>query len=696
MSNQYRYRLLSLTLSVLLVTPPTGAKQGAANGEWRYYGGDAGTTKYSPLDQINSTNVKNLQIAWTWRSENFGRRPESNWEVTPLMVGGILYFTAGSRRDAVAVDAASGETLWMYRLDEGARGNQVARTNNRGLAYWTDGKADSRILLISPGYQLIALDAKTGHPIPNFGTNGVIDLTQGLDREVVKPGTIGASSPAIVVRDTVVVGAALLAGTAPATKENVPGYVRGFDVRTGKKLWTFHTIAQPGEPGNDTWEDDSWKYTGNTGAWAPLSADDELGYVYLPVEMPTGDFYGGTRRGNNLYSDSLVCLDARTGKMIWYYQLVHHDIWDWDIAAPPVLLDITVNGRKIKAVAQATKQAFTYVFDRTNGKPVWPIEERPVPQSDVPGEKTSPTQPFPTKPPAFDRQGSTMDDLIDFTPTLKEEAVKIAAQYKMGPLFSPPIVPGTDGKSALFLLPTHLGGANWPGGAADPETGMFYVASISGAEFLAVSKADPSRSDMGYTGGGGGGRGPAGASGAGRGPGRGAAGGRGPGGGIPALADGETPLPAAGGRGSAARGNGPEGLPLVKPPWGRITAIDLNKGDIAWTVANGDAPDYIKNHPAMKGIDLTNTGRPSRSLLMVTKSLLFGSDGNNLWASPAGAGGNMFRAYDKKTGKVIYEMALPAENTGVPMTYMANGHQYIVLAVGAQGVPASLVALALP
>ena len=671
-------RLLPLILSIAISAPPAGAQQGAKDGEWRYYGGDAGTTKYSPLDKINASNVKDLRIAWTWKTDNFGKRPESNWEVTPLMVGGVLYFTAGSRRDAVAVDAASGETLWMYRLDEGARGNQVARTNNRGLAYWSDGKADSRILLISPGYQLIALDARTGHAIPGFGNNGIIDLTQGLDRAVVKPGVIGSSSPAIVIRDTVVVGAALLAGTAPPTKDNVPGYIRGFDVRTGKKLWTFHTIAQPGEPGNETWENDSWKYTGNTGAWAPLSADDELGYVYIPVEMPTGDFYGGTRTGNNLYSDSLVCLEARTGKMVWYYQLVHHDIWDWDIPTAPILLDITVDGKKIKAVAQNTKQAFTFVFDRVTGKPVWPIEERAVPQSDVPGEKTSLTQPFPTKPPAFDRQGSTPDVLIDFTPALKEEALQIASQYKMGPLYSPPIIPGTGDKKALFLLPTHLGGANWPGGAADPETGMMYVASITGAEFMSVSKADPSRSDMGYVGGSGGG------------------GGRGAGAPAAALTDGEVPAAAGGGRGSAARGNGPQGLPLVKPPWGRITAVDLNKGDIKWTVANGDAPDYIKNHPAMKGIDLSNTGRPSRSLLMVTKTLLFGSDGNNLWTGPAGAGGNMFRAYDKATGKVIFEMALPAMTTGIPMTYMVDGRQYIVVAIGAQGVPASLIALALP
>jgi quinoprotein glucose dehydrogenase len=667
------------------------AQYGAKNGEWRFYGGDAGSTKYSPLDQINASNVKDLKIAWEWKANNFGKRPETNWEVTPLMVGGVLYFTAGSRRDAVAVDAATGETLWVYRLDEGPRGQPVARVNNRGLAWWSDGKDDNRILMISPGFQLVALNAKTGLPVAGFGPkgNGIVDLTEGLDRAVVKPGSIGSSSPAIVVRDTVVVGAALLAGTAPPSKDNTPGYVRGFDVRTGKKLWTFRTIPHPGEFGNETWENDSWKYTGNTGAWVPLTGDEELGYVYLPVEMPTGDFYGGTRPGDNLFSDSVVCLDARTGKRIWHFQLVHHDIWDWDVAAPPILLDITVDGKKIKALAQVTKQAFTYVFDRTNGKPVWPIEERPVPQSDVPGEKTAATQPFPTKPPAFDVQGSSIDHLIDFTPALREAAIQIASKYKMGPLYTPPIVPDTDGKAALFLMPTHLGGANWPGGAVDAETGMLYVASITGSEFLSVSKADPARSDMGYVGGGGGGgRG---------GPGRGGAPGAGPGGPgrgafAGALADGETPM----GGGRAMRAPGPENLPLVKPPWGRITAIDLNKGDIAWTAANGDAPDFIKNNPVLKGIDLSNTGKPSRSLVMVTKTLLFAPEGNNLWTGPAGAGGNMLRILDKKTGALIYQMALPAMVTGVPMTYMADGRQFVVMAIGAANYPAELVALALP
>ncbi|HTS29491.1 MAG TPA: pyrroloquinoline quinone-dependent dehydrogenase [Bryobacteraceae bacterium] len=668
-----KLRSMLILISLAAVSgSPARAQHGAKGGEWRFYGGDAGTTKYSPLDQINAGNVKELKIAWEWKGQNFGRRPDFNWEVTPLMIGGVLYFTAGTRRDAVAVDAATGETLWMYRLDEGARGTTVARTVNRGLAYWTDGQGDNRILLISPGFQLIALNAKNGVPIADFGKGGIVDLTEGLDRAVVKPGQIGASSAAIIIRDTVVVGAALQTGTAPASKENVPGYIRGFDVRTGKKLWTFHTIAQAGEFGNDTWGNDSWKYTGNTGAWAPLSGDEELGYVYVPVEMPTGDFYGGNRPGDNLFSDSLVCLDARTGKRVWHFQLVHHDIWDWDIAAPPILVDINVNGKPIKAVAQVTKQAFTYVFDRVTGKPVWPIEERPVPQSDVPGEKTSPTQPFPTKPAAFDRQGTSLDDLIDFTPELHAEAVKIASRYKLGPLYTPPIVSDAAGKIATLLLPAHVGGANWQGGAVDAETGVLYVASVTNQDPLAVIPADPKRSDMGYVGGR-------------------ATGGGGQRGGATVLTEDSDQSVRLPGRTNI----GPQGLPLIKPPWGRITAIDLNTGDHLWMVANGEAPDYIKNHPALKGIDLSNTGRPSRALLLVTKTLLFAPEGNNLYVTPAGGGGNMFRAIDKKTGKVIHEMALPAMATGIPMTYMAGRRQFIVVAVGAAGVPAELVALAL-
>jgi quinoprotein glucose dehydrogenase len=394
------------------------------------------------------------------------------------------------------------------------------------------------------------------------------------------------------------------------------------------------------------------------------------------VEMPTGDYYGGHRPGDNLFADSLVCLDARTGKRIWHYQLVHHDIWDWDISSPPILADITVDGKKIKAVAQVTKQAFTYVFDRVTGEPVWPIVERPVPQSDVPGEKTSPTQPFPTKPAPFDRHGMTEDDLIDFTPELRAEAVKIASQYKMGPMFQPPIVRDTNGKIAALILPHHAGGANWPGGALDAETGMLYVASVTDPDPLAVSLADPKRSDMAYVGG----RGRGGNIGAGGGGNFGGGGARV---GSPVRARRENSI-------------GPQGLPLVKPPWGRITAIDLNTGDHAWMIANGSAPDYVKNHPALKGINLSNTGKPERAPLMVTKTLLFSADGPGLFNAGPGAGGPIFRAIDKKTGAIIHEMELPSSTTGIPMTYMVNDRQYIVVAIGGRGFPGELVALAVP
>lgn len=667
-------RLVAASALLLALAGNLHAQQGATKGEWRYYGADQGNTKYSPLDQINARNVRELEIVWRWKADNFGPTPDYNWEVTPLMIGGVLYFTAGSRRDVVAVDAATGETLWMYRLDEGERGDRAPRKQNRGLAYWTDGKGDARLLLVTPGYQLVALDAKTGRPIPAFGKDGIVELTNGLDRDVVTPGQIGSSSPAVVVRDVVVVGAAMIAGTAPPSKTHVPGYVRGFDVRTGQQIWTFKTIPQPGEFGHETWEGDSWKYTGNTAAWAPLAADEELGYVYVPVETPTGDFYGGHRLGDNLFGDSLVCLDAKTGRRVWHFQIVHHDIWDWEPSSPPMLADITVGGKKIKAVAQVTKQAFTFVFDRVTGMPVWPIEERPVPQTDVPGERTSPTQPFPTRPAPFDRQGVTTDDLLDFTPELKAEAIRILGHYKTS---TTPYLPhpGRGRRQAVVVVAaaSHRRRQLAGGGALDPETGIMYVSSVTNADAVALQKGDPKRTDMAYV----------------------ATFGAHPGAPSGAV---QTAAPPVAGE-SAGRPNfGPQGLPLIRPPWGRITAIDLNTGDHLWMIGNGDAPDVVKNNPAIKGLnlDLSKAGKPERSPLMVTKTLLFGADGSGLFSAGPGSGGKMFRAIDKKSGAIVHEMALPASTTGIPMTYMVDDRQYIVVAIGARGVPAELIALAVP
>jgi quinoprotein glucose dehydrogenase len=628
-----------------LAAPSALPQTGATGGEWRHWGGDSGTTHYSPLEQIDRTNVDQIEIVWRWKSENFGRQSDFNWEVTPLMVDGVLYFTAGLQRAAVAVEAATGETLWTYRLDEGERASRAPRANNRGLAYWNDGD-DERIILITRGYHLVALDAGTGYPIPEFGDDGVVDLWNGLDRDNIDVGQITSTSPAMVVGNIAVVGSALPGGTAPPTLENVPGYIRGYDVRTGELVWTFRTIPQRGEPGNDTWENESWQYTGNTAAWAPMSADQDLGYVYLPIEAPTHDYYGGHRLGDNLFSSSLVCLDAATGELVWYYQLVHHDIWDYDTASAPLLLDVVVDGEPVRAVAQVTKQAFTYVFDRATGEPVWPIEERPVPQSDVPGERTSPTQPFPTKPAPFDQQGITDDDLLDFTPEVLAEARRIVSEFKPGPLYTPPIVRGTDDKLATLMIPHAQGGANWQGAAADPETGIMYVPSVTNwfANGL-VEGGDVS--EMRYI-------------------------------------------------GRGARIDRPLGLPLVKPPWGRITAIDLNTGDHVWMVPNGIAPAYVREHEALQGVDLGGAGNPERAPLLVTRTLLFSGDGAGLFASGPGGGGPNFRALDKATGETLFEMELPANETGLPMTYMLDGRQYIVVAIGARGFPAELVALALP
>lgn len=656
-----------LLSTFFLLAAPLTAQQDAKVGEWRFYGSDAGSTKYSPLDQINAENVSELEIVWRWKANNFGSRPDHNWQATPLMVNGVLYTTAGTRRDAVAIDPATGETLWMYRLDEGLRGERAVRPQNRGLTYWTDG-TEERILMISPGYQLVALNAKNGHLIDGFGEGGIVDLTLGLDRDVVEPGEIGSSSPAIVINDVVIMGAALRGGGAPPSKTNVPGYIRGFDVRTGEKLWTFRTVPHPGEFGNETWENDSWKYTGNTAAWAPLSGDPELGYVYIPVEMPTGDYYGGHRLGDNLFGDSLVCLDVKTGKRVWHFQTVHHDIWDYDLASPPILADVTVDGRPRKIVAQPAKTGFLWVFDRVTGEPIWPVEERPVPQTDVPGERTSPTQPFPTKPAPFEMQGSEEHNLFDLTPELKAEAIKIAAGYKQGPIYTPPIVRDTNGKEATISVPNSQGAANWEGGALDPETGIIYVASTNRESMLGLSVPEPERSDMAFVGGGGGRRPQFRAAGAGGGP------------------------PA----GFVRRSAGPQGLPLLRPPWGRITAIDLNTGDHLWWIPNGEAPDQVKNHPALEGVDLSKVGNPDQATLMVTKTLLFGGVGGGLFNAGPGGGSPMFRVMDKATGELIHEMELPAGTTGIPMTYMVNGRQYIVVAIGGAEHDAELVALALP
>ncbi len=654
------------------------AQSGTKNGEWRNYGGDLASTRYAPLDQINAENFGKLEFAWRFKTDSLGPRPEFKFESTPLMVHGVLYSTAGSRRSVVALDAATGELLWVHREDEGMRGTYAPRQlSGHGVAYWTDGK-DERILYVTPGYRLIALNAKTGAPIPGFGNNGVVDLKQDDDQEIdLVTGEVGLHSTPVVAKNVVIVGAAHLTGSDPKSRKNVRGYVRGFDVRTGKRLWIFHTIPRPGEYGADTWEKDSLSYTGNTGVWAQISIDEELGLVYLPVELPTGDYYGGDRPGKGLFGESLVAVDLQTGKRKWHYQLVHHGMWDMDIPCAPILADMTIDGHTVKAVAQPTKQGFLYVFNRESGAPIWPIEERPVPKGDVPGEWYSPTQPFPTKPPAFDNQGVAIDNLIDFTPELRAEAVKLVSKYRIGPIFTPPSVSKANATLATITSPGSTGGANWPGGSYDPETHKLYVYSQTAIALLGlVPTPGPQFSDMEYV--------------------------QGTDGKEPRLSTpmGAPPAPAP--PGAAARGGdegGPgltvNGLPLLKPPYGRITAYDMDKGEIAWQVAHGETPDNIRNNPALKGLSVPRTGQPGIIGVLTTKSLVIA--GEPMFTTTAsGARGAMLRAYDKTTGREVGAVYMPAPQSGSPMTYMLNGQQYIIVAISGQSFPGELVAFRLP
>ncbi len=691
--------LLTLASAVLWLNAGASAQVKAKLGEWWTYGGDLASTRYSPLDQITRDNFKNLEVAWRFKTDFLGPRPEFNLQSTPLMVDGLLYSTAGTRRAVVALDPATGELVWMHGENEGKRGEAAPRQlSGRGLSYWSDGK-ESRIVYVTPGYRMVALDAKTGVPVKTFGKDGVVDLKEDDDQQIdLVNGEIGLHATPIIANDVIVVGAAHLAGGSPKSKIHEKGFIRGYDARTGKRLWIFHTIPQAGEFGNDTWEKDSWAYTGNAGVWAQMTIDPELNMLYLPVELPTGDYYGGNRPGQGLFGESLVALDLKTGKRKWHFQFVHHGIWDNDIPCAPILADITVNGQKIKAIAQPTKQNWLYVFDRTNGKPVWPIEERPVPKGDVPGEWYSPTQPFVTKPPAYDLQGFQEKDLIDFTPELHDEALKVVKDYKLGPLFTPPVVSKVEGPRALLMVPSSTGGANWPGGALDPETNILYIFSQTLVSPIGLVPADPAKSDFGYVQGiarpnapptpaeqGPGAPRATAAAGAGQ---AGTAAGRGGRGGAAAGGEG-------GGRGEGGGGLTVRGLSIVKPPYGRITAIDLNKGDIVWQIAHGETADDVKNNPALKGVTIPRTGRPGRIGVLVTKTLAIAGDGG-VATQPNGMRGAMLRAYDKATGAEVGAVFIPAPQTGSPMTYLHNGQQYVVVAVSGGNYSGELIAFKLP
>jgi len=675
--------MLAVIVGCALGIGQASAQQGATGGEWRSHSGDLGATKYSPLDQITADNFADLEMVWHWltvdthlaRSTGAGTtlvaaetlfdlleqaEPErwAEWDgvrrsltrpsiralvATPLMVNGVLYLSTALYR-AAAIDARTGETLWVHDPRAYESGSPPPLPwRHRGVAYWEDDGVARVFWGTGDGF-LIAVDAMTGLPAEEFGDHGRVDLTDGLPRaprerrDILNLLPISSQSPPLVVRDTVIVGSSI--NDRALTKEAPPGWVRAYDVRTGRPKWDFHTVPQgPDEFGADTWLDDSWRYSGNTNVWSLMSGDDELGFAYLPIGTATNDYYGGHRLGHNLFAESLVAVDAETGQRQWHFQMVHHGLWDYDLPAAPNLLDITVGGRQVKAVAQVSKQGFVYAFDRVTGEPIWPIEERAVPtDTDLEGEVPSPTQPFPTRPAPFEYQGTSIDDLVDFTPEIRQLAVAAVDRFRLGPLFTPQMLAGT------IMRPSVGGGANWSGAAVDPETGVLYVPSVNAYSTIGISAPEPheQQSTLNYI------------------------------------------------RRSLSAGPVmPRGLPLWKPPYSRMTAIDMNTGDHAWMTPTGNG-DRIRNHPMLRDLDLPPLGGDAgRTGSLLTRTLL-------IHALVAGGsdGGPRLVAYDKATGAELASLDLPGGALGAPMTYLLDGRQHIALTVG--GEVSGLVAFRLP
>ena len=603
---------------------------------WKHFGGEMSAQRYSSIDQINNKNVNDLEISWRWKSKDFGNFQEIRNVSMPIMRNGLVFIGVGSTRSIAAIDAENGETVWIWHPNEGDRFSSAARKDSgKGVAYFEDDNEKRRVIVITPGYQLVSLDADTGIADENFGINGIVDLTVGMRTSSKQELDVGSTSPPLVIDDVIIVGSAHKASFAPASMANVKGDVRGYDAHTGNLLWTFKTIPSKGEYGYDTWLNGSADYTGNASVWAPMSADQDLGLVYLPIESATGDRYGGDRPGDNLFSSSLVAVDAKTGKLRWHYQIVHHDIWDYDNSSAPILADLDEK----KIVIQLTKQSYAFVFDRETGEPHWPIHEINVPKSDVPGEWTSPTQPIPSLPEAYDRSGVSRNDLIDYTPEISQAVENLIKDYRLGPLYTPPsLAESKDGTKGTLSLPFPTGGSNWEGGAYDPETNLLYVPSQTRLALLSLKDGDES-TDVRYV-----------------------------------------------------ASNSPKlevfDIPIAKPPWGRITAIDMNSGKIKWSVANGETPEAIINNPYLKGVEIPRTGKATRAGLLLTKTLLFAGEGFG--------GDPVFRAHDKYNGKIISEIVLPGSQSSPPSTYMINNRQFIIMTISDGKSPAELIALSLP
>jgi quinoprotein glucose dehydrogenase len=684
----------------------TSVQPSTRNGEWPSYNADVRGTRYSPLDQIDASNFNKLEVAWRFKTDNLGPFPEYKLEGTPLMVKGVLYTTGGTRRSVIALDAKTGELIWSHSMREGKRAAVAPRQlSGRGVAYWTDGRGDDRVVYITTGYRLVALNAKNGAPVASFGKDGIVDLKVGVVKGRAEPidlesGEIGVHSTPVIAKDTILVGSSMREGATVPSHNNTKGLVRAFDARTGKLLWTFNTIPRPGEYGNATWEDESWAVNGNVGVWTQISVDEELGLVYLPVETPSSDYYGGHRPGDDLFAESLVCVDLKTGQRKWHFQFVHHPVWNFDMSSAPLVADVTVGGRPRKVVAVPSKQAWLYVFDRVTGEPIWPIEERPVPQSDIPGEKTAKTQPHPPDVLRYARNWFKLpDDLVDFTPELRAAAVERAKRFKWADTpFNPGILGDVNGMLGAVTVGTAT---NWPGGAYDPENHIAFApagnmpgirslvappAGFSDIRYVSGTAGQPFREVLG--------------------PGDCCAAD------APRTAErarearqaaaAPAPPPAAPARAANAAaevavGLNVQGVPMIKPPYGIIAAISLDRGQLMWQTPHGDTPDNIRTSPALRGVNLPKTGQPGTSGvgLLVTKTLVVVGD-PQVTSPPGRTRGAMLRAYDKKTGQQVGEVWMPAPQSGSPMSYRVDGKQYILVAISGGPYSGEYLAFSLP